>query len=75
MQPGDVDGITYTIRVDDAPGPDPQANVSLQIRVLPDPGNFRLFDTDYDTGSTRSIRIDVRAIFFRAYAKQATTIL
>jgi hypothetical protein len=62
MQPGDVDGITYTIRVDNAPGPDPQANVSLQIRVLPNPGNFMLIDSIYsiqDIATSSPIRIMV----------------
>ena len=60
MQPGDEDGITYTVRVDDAPGPDPIANVSLQISVLPNPGNFTLVDTEYNSGSNNVIRIMVR---------------
>ena len=59
IQPGDDDGITYTIRVDNAPGPDPLANASLQIRVLPNPGNFRLVDTEYNSGSNTVIRITV----------------
>ena len=59
IQPGDDDGITYTIRVDNAPGPDPLANASLQIRVLPNPGNFRLVDTEYISGSNTVIRITV----------------
>ena len=59
IQQGDDDGITYTIRVDNAPGPDPLANASLQIRVLPNPGNFRLVDTEYNSGSNTVIRITV----------------
>ena len=52
--------LNYTIRVDNAPGPNPLANASLQIRVLPNPGNFRLVDTEYNTGSNTVIRIMVR---------------
>ena len=60
MQPGDEDGIAYTIRVDNAPGPDPMVNVSLRISVLPNPGNFELVDTEYNLGSNTVIRITVR---------------
>ena len=63
IQPVDSDGITYTIIVDDAPGPDPLANASLQIRVLPNPGNFRLVDMEYNTGSNTVIRIMVSKNF------------
>ena len=59
MQPGDEDGITYTIRVDDAPGPDPMFNASLQISVLPSPGTFILVDTEYNSGNNNVIRIMV----------------
>ena len=60
IEPGDVDGITYTLRVDAAPGPDPQTNVRLQISILPNPENFRLIDTEYNIGSNTLIRIMVR---------------
>ena len=63
IPPGDSDGVTYTIIVDDAPGPDPLVNASLQIRVLPNPGNFRLVDTEYNTGSNTVIRIMVSKCF------------
>ena len=62
IEPGDVDGITYTILVDNAPGPDPQANVSLQISILPNPGNFMLIDSIYsiqDIETSSPIRIEV----------------
>ena len=61
QQPGDDDGITYTIRVDNAPGPNPMVNASLQISVLPNPGNFELVDTEYNSGSNNVIRITVRS--------------
>ena len=63
IQPGDIDGITYTILVDAAPGPDPQANVSLRISVLPNPGNFMLIDSIYsiqDIETRSPIRIEVK---------------
>ena len=60
IESGDVDGITYTIRVDNAPGPDPEVNVSLRISVLPNPSNFSLIDTEYNIGSGTVIRIMVR---------------
>ena len=60
IQPGDVDGITYTIRVDAAPGPDLEANISLRISVLPNPSNFSLIDMEYNIGSNTLIRIMVR---------------
>ena len=56
----DADGITYTILVDAAPGPDLEANVSLRISVLPNPSNFTLIDTTYNIGSGTLIRIMVR---------------
>ena len=62
IQPGDNDGIIYTIRVDNAPGPDPIANASLQIRVLPNPDNFMLVDSIYttqDIETSSPIRIGV----------------
>ena len=45
--------------MDNAPGPDPLANASLQISVLPNPGSFQLVDTEYNTGSNNFIRIMV----------------
>ena len=65
MQPGDSDGITYTILVDNAPGPDPLANASLQISVLPNPRNFELVDMEYNTGSSTLIRIMVRWCYYK----------
>jgi hypothetical protein len=62
IQPGDDDGITYTVRVDNAPGPDPIANASLQISVLPNPSNFMLIDSTYtpqDIATSSPIRIMV----------------
>ena len=51
-------GLTYTIRVDNAPGLDPSIE-GLQIAVLPNPGNFELVDSDYNIGSINLIRIRV----------------
>ena len=51
-------GLTYTIRVDNSPGLDPNVE-SLQIMVLPNPGNFELVDSEYNIGSTNLIRIRV----------------
>ena len=62
-QPGDDDGISYTIRVDGAPGPDPMVNASLRISVLPNPGNFELVDTEYILGNNNAIKIMVRCIY------------
>ena len=61
IQSGDSDGVNYTIRVDNAPGPDLTIE-SLQISVWPNPGNFILVDSIYTTQDieTRSpIRIRV----------------
>lgn len=54
----DTNGVNYTIRVDDAPGPN-LTNVSLQIRVLPNPEKFVLIDTEYSINSGTVIRIIV----------------
>ena len=62
IQSGDEDGISYTIRVDNAPGPDPMVNASLQISVLPNPGNLVLIDSIYtaqDIATSSPIRIRV----------------
>ena len=67
MQPGDSDGISYTIQVGNAPGPDPLANASLQISVLPNPGNFMLDDLIYTTQdivASSPIRIRVHELIF-----------
>ena len=48
IQPGDANGINYTIRVDNAPGPDLSIG-SLQINVVPNPENFMLVDSVYTT--------------------------
>ena len=58
LHPGDVDGLTYIIMVDNAPGPDLSIE-ELQISVTPNPGNFRLVDPRYNSGSTAPIRIMV----------------
>ena len=61
IQSGDRDGVSYTIRVDNAPGPD-LAIESLQISVLPNPGNFILVDSIYttqDIATTSPIRVRV----------------
>ena len=58
---GDGDSrLNYTIIVDDAPGPD-LAMDSLQISVLPDPGNFTLITTQYT--SQQVVQISVSAIY------------
>ena len=65
IQPVDVDGVTYTILVDAAPGPDLEANVSLRISVLPNPGNFMLIDSIYsvqDIETSSPIRIEVNLL-------------
>ena len=59
MQSGDSDGVNYTILIDNAPGPDLTV-MSLQISVLPNPGNFTLVDNEYNIGSGTAIRIMVR---------------
>ena len=62
IQLGDEDGISYTIQVDNAPGPDPMVNASLQISVLPNPGNLVLIDSIYtaqDIATSSPIRIRV----------------
>ena len=59
MQSGDSDGVNYTILIDNAPGPD-LTMMSLQINVLPNPGNFKLVDNEYNIGSGTAIRIMVR---------------
>ena len=58
LQPGDTDGLSYIIIMDNAPGPD-LSNENLQIRVEPNPGNFRLTDSTYTTGSATPIGIMV----------------
>ena len=58
LQPGDTDGLNYTIIMDNASGPD-RSNENLQIKVAPNPGNFRLIDSAYNDGSTTPIRIMV----------------
>ena len=45
LQQGDEDRLNYTIIMDNAPGPDLSME-SLQISVLPNPGNFVLVTTD-----------------------------
>ena len=65
IQPGDSDGITYTIRVGNAPGPDPLANASLHISVLSNPENFMLslvdlIYTTQDITTSSPIRIRVQ---------------
>ena len=57
-EPGDEEGLNYTVIMDNAPGPDLD-DESLQIGVLPDPGNFKLLDSSYNIGSTNLIRIMV----------------
>ena len=61
-QPGNDDGVTYTIQVDGATRTDLSVNASLQIRVLPNPSNFRLVDTEYNAGSNTVIRITVSVL-------------
>ena len=61
MQSEDSDGVNYTIRVDNAPGPDLNIE-SLQISVLRNPGNFMLVDSEYNIGSGTVIRITVRGL-------------
>lgn len=68
IPPGDIDGIGYSIQVDGADGPDPSANVSLQISVRPNPGNFRLVDTEYNAGGNTVIRIAVRTVITMPYS-------
>ena len=58
LQPGDADGLNYTIMADNAPGPNLN-NENLLIRVAPNPGNFKLIDSTYNAGSTTPIRIMV----------------
>ena len=68
IQPGDIDGIAYTIRVDNASGPDPHTNVNLRISVLPNPGNFILIDYIYSIQNIETsspIRIEVIILNFR----------
>ena len=58
LQPGDVDGLNYTIIMDNAPGPD-LTNENLQIRVAPNPVVFGLVESEYNTGTSAPIRIRV----------------
>ena len=58
LQPGDAGGLSYTIMVDNAPGPDPNSE-KLQISVEPNPENFKLVESEYNTGSSAPIRIRV----------------
>ena len=55
--------LNYTIIVDNAPGPD--LNIEgLQITASPNPGNFMLLTTQYNTGSSAPIRITVSFVDF-----------
>ena len=59
-QQGDGDGLNYTIIMDNAPGPDLSME-SLQITVLPNPGNFILVTRDVRdliNGSTIQISVN-----------------
>ena len=56
LQPGDTDGLNYTIIMDNAPGPD-LSSENLWISVEPNPGNFSLVESEYNTGSSAPIRI------------------
>ena len=58
LLPGDADGLNYTIILDNAPGPD-LSNENLQIIVEPNPENFELVESEYNTGSSAPIRITV----------------
>ena len=55
--------LNYTIIVDNAPGPDLSIE-SLQITASPNPGNFMLLTTQYNTGSSAPIRITVSFVDF-----------
>ena len=58
LQPGDADGLNYTIIMDNAPGPD-LTNENLQISVQPNPEVFELVESEYNAGSSAPIRIRV----------------
>ena len=67
MQPGDEDGVSYTLQVDNAPGPNPMVNASLQISVLPNPGNLVLIDSTYttqDIATSSPVRIRVAILLY-----------
>ena len=58
LQPSDTDGLSYTIVMDNAPGPD-LTDDKLQISVEPNPDVFELVESDYNVGSSAPIRIEV----------------
>ena len=58
LQPGDVDGLSYTIIMDNAPGPD-LSNENLWISVERNPENFDLVESEYNAGSSAPNRITV----------------
>ena len=58
LRPGDGSGLSYTIRIDNAQGPDPNAE-SLQIQVTQNPSNFNLVNSEYNPGTNAPIRIMV----------------
>ena len=70
LQPGDADGLSYTIIVDNALGPD-LTNENLQINVEPNPQGFNLVDSGYNTGSSAPIRI---MVIFNKYDKHMKTV-
>ena len=58
LQPGDADGLNYTIIMDNAPGPD-LTTEKLQISIEPNPQGFKLVESEYNAGSSAPIRITV----------------
>ena len=54
----DINVLNYTVIMDNAPGPDLTME-SLQMRAVPNPGNFTLLTTEYITSQGQPFMLQI----------------